>query len=296
MRESATVAAGTSLGTRITNEMTDIVTALYMEDTLDEVSPLDAVTLYEQFTEILPGGDAGDRIVERLADRLTKADLLTRASKLLDYQLNHRLKGIDAYNVAIKLSAIQLLDDEASTALKTLDIAQARYEELTEDLQTPDKIQNLRLLRARALSRNGRPDQAIELLEGMDKNATTNRLRADIAWTAGYWDDAASALGDVIIDQNISLTRPLNDENTTLILHRAISLNLASDRIALANMREKYTDAMAQTDKSRIFEVITRPRQSAALADRETLLDIVSEVDLFSDFLESYRTVSSPTN
>ncbi len=49
-------------------------------------------------------------------------------------------------------------------------------------------------------------------------------------------------------------------------------------------MREKYTDSMAQTDKARIFEVITRERQSGALADRETLMGLVSEVDMFGEF------------
>jgi len=287
MREAATVAAGTNLGTRITNEMTDIFTGLYLGDSLDDVSPLDAVALYEQFSELLPSGEEGDKIVERLADRLTAADLLGRAGDLLAYQYNHRLNGIDAYNVGIKLAAIYLLDSKPEEAIKILDRTQANFDALPTDLKTPDKIQNMTLLRARALSRNGRPDQGIKMLENLNKNPTTNRLRADIAWTAGYWDDAASALGDVIIDQNISLTRPLSEDHTTLILHRAISLNLASDRIGLANMREKYSDSMAQTKRARIFEVITRPRQNAALADRETLLGIVSEVDLFSDFLES---------
>lgn len=296
MREAATVAAGTNLGSRITNEMSDLFTGLYLGGALDKVSPLDAVALYEQFSEIIPSGDVGDKIVEKLADRLTQADLLGRASNLLAYQLNHRLNGIEAYNVAVKLAAIYLLDSNPAKALETLDQAQTRFDALPNDVKTPDKIQDMTLLRARALSRNGRPDQGIKMLENLNNNPTTNRLRADIAWSAGYWDDAASALGDVIVDQNISLTRPLSDENTTLILHRAISLNLASDRIGLANMREKYSDAMAQTDKARIFEVITRPRQNAALADRDTLMGIVSEVDLFSDFLESYRTVSSPSN
>ena len=296
MREAATVAAGTSLGARITNEMTDLFTQLYLSDTLDKVSPLDAVALYEQFSEIVPGGETGDKIVERLADRLTAADLLGRAGDLLSYQLTHRLNGLEAYNVAVKLAAIQLLDNNASEALKTIDIAQNKFNILPENQQTPDKIQEMTLLRARALSRNGRPDQGIKMLEDLNSNPATNRLRADIAWIAGYWDDAASALGDVIIDQNISLTRPLNESHTSLILQRAISLNLATDRIGLANMREKYSDAMKQTDKARIFEVITRPRQSAALADRETLMGIVSEVDLFSDFLESYKTVGTPSN
>lgn len=296
MRESATVAAGTNLGDRITNEMSEIFTGLYMGDALDKVSPLDAVALYEQFSELVPTGDAGDKIVERLADRLTAADLLGRAGNLLSYQLRHRLNGIDAYNAAVKLAAIYLLDSKPADALKVLDTAQTKFDGLPEEMKTADKVQDMTLLRARALSRNGRPDQGIAMLENLNNNPSTNHLRADIAWTAGYWDDAAAALGDVIIDKNISLTRPLSDENTQLILHRAISLNLAADRIGLANMREKYTDAMASTNKARIFEVITRPRQNPTLADRDTLMGIVSEVDLFSDFLESYKTVSKPSN
>ena len=169
MRESATVAAGTRLGTRITNEMSDMLTKLYMDDSFNTVSPLDAVALYEQFTEIIPGGDAGDKIVERLADRLTAADLLGRASNLLGYQLKHRLSGIDAYKVAVKLAAIYLLDSNPEEALKTLDTAQSEYDALPENLQTTDKIQDMTLLRARALSRSGRPDLGIEMLENLNK-------------------------------------------------------------------------------------------------------------------------------
>ena len=51
---------------------------------------------------------------------------------------------------------------------------------------------------------------------------------------------------------------------------------------------------MAQTDKARVFEVITRARQSGALADRETLMGVVSEVDLFKQFLDNYRASSAP--
>jgi hypothetical protein len=48
---------------------------------------------------------------------------------------------------------------------------------------------------------------------------------------------------------------------------------------------------MSQTNKTRLFDVVTRPRQNAGLADRETLLNSVSEVDLFKNFLDSYSGV-----
>ena len=101
----------------------------------------------------------------------------------------------------------------------------------------------------------------------------------------------------MILDENISLTRPLRDEHAMLILQRAVAQNLSGDRIGLANLREKYSDAMAQTDKARLFDVVTRPRQSAGLADRDTLLSTVAEIDLFADFLNSYKQVDrQPSN
>ena len=296
MREAATVAAGSAFGKRITDEMSELFTEVYLGDEINQISPMAAVALYDQFSELIPTGDMGNKIVERMADRLAAVDLLDRAAGLLDYQLEHRIDGLDAYNVAVKLSAIHLLNAQPEEAIRILDTAQSKFDGLPEEMKTADKIQDMTLLRARALSRNGRPDQGIELLETLNPNPSTNSLRADIAWTSGYWDDAAAALGDVITDQNISLKRPLSHDHATLIMNRAISLNLASDRIGLANMREKYSDAMAQTEKARLFEVITRPRQSSALADRDTLMNIVSEVDLFKDFLDSYRTVTAPSN
>ncbi len=296
MRDAASFSVGTALGQRITSEMTEAFSTLFLTEKLDEISPLDAAALYEQFSELMPPGDKGNQMIERLAGHLVLADLLGRASDLLSHQVEHRLQGEDARRVAVRLAVIYLLDGKPQEAMKALNIAERHLKTLPKSKQLPKYTMEIALLHARALSKADKPDQALKLLESLEHSPDINRLRVDIAWHAGYWDDAGDALNDVILDKNISLTRPLDDENTTLLLHRAVALNLASDRIALANMREKYSDAMAQTDKARIFEVITRPRQSVALADRETLLSIVSEVDLFTDFLKSYLKTENPTN
>ncbi|MEZ5815124.1 MAG: tetratricopeptide repeat protein [Alphaproteobacteria bacterium] len=296
MRDAVSYDEGTPLGPRVAAEMADMYAELFLGEALNDVSPLEAVGLYDEFKELVPLDSRGDKIIEKLAEHLVKADLLTRAGDLLQYQIDHRLKDADIYRVATRLAAIRLLDNQPDKALKSLNTAGAQLEKLPEEMRTPKRYRDIVLLRARALSRKGRPDQALALLQDLERTPDMNRLRADIAWTAGYWDDAAEALGDVILDQNISLTRPLDDKNTALLLQRAVSLNLAGDRIELANMREKYTDLMTQTEKAKTFEVITRPRQSGALADRETLLSVVSEVDLFKDFLDSYKTTPQPIN
>jgi hypothetical protein len=46
---------------------------------------------------------------------------------------------------------------------------------------------------------------------------------------------------------------------------------------------------MTQTDKAKQFEVVTRPRQNILLADRRTIDSIVSEIDLFKGFLDTFK-------
>lgn len=295
MREAASLAGGLDLGRRITSEMSEVFTDLFLSDSLNEVSPLDAAVLYDQFPELVPTDERGDRLVERLAERLVQADLLGRAAGLLDYQITHRLQDFEAYRVAVRLAAIYLLDNQPAQALETLSRAEQLLAALPAEEQTRARRDEIQLLRARAVSRRGRPDQAIEILRDMEPGPDVHRLLADIAWRAGYWDDAAEAINDVLLDRDISLTRPLSTENSMLILQRATALNLANDRISLANIREKYSEAMAQTPKGKIFDVVTRPRQSSGLADRDTLLTVVSEVDLFADFLNSYKAVQTPS-
>jgi hypothetical protein len=297
MRDAATYVPGTALAQRIAGDMSDVFSGLFLGPDLEKVSPLDAVALYNQFTELVPQDERGDQIVEKLAEHLVKSDLMGRAGDLLNFQLQKRLQGEAAYTTAERLAAIRLLDGDPQKALAALNLAEQKFSELPEEMKTAVRKRKLVLLRARALSKDGHPDKAIKMLNDMaEATPETNALRADIAWKAGYWDDAAEALGDVILDQNISMTRPLEKKQVSLLMQNAIALNLASNRIALANLREKYSELMNQTDKAKIFEVITRPRQSGALADRDTLLGAVNEVDLFSDFLNSYKTMKEPLN
>lgn len=297
MRDSASIAPTPEYAREIISEMGEVFSNLYLGDKLKNVSPLDAVALYEQFAELVPSGERGNQIIEGLSHHLVKANLLTRAGELLEHQIKHRLNDEEIVRVGIRLSAIRLSDDKPKEALKILDWIEGKLQKLPEEYPKEQTQMDITVLRIKALSELDRPDEALEILEGIDPSPTINKLRADVAWTARYWDDAADALNQVIIDEEISLTRPLSDEQARIILNRAIALNLDNDRIAITNMREKYSVLMNQTSKARIFEVITRPRQNVKLADRETLLSSVSEVELFKDFMDSYhRTLSGETD
>ncbi len=295
MRDAASVAGDTALGHKIATNMGKTFTDLFSKNKLASVSALDAVSIYEQFSELTPVGSKGDELVQNLAEHLVKADLLGRATKILRHQVDHRLEGSDKLRVAVRLAAIELLDEHPQKAINALVKALDTLPLISDEQEKSKRKHEIRLLRIRAYLQNKQFEKALSLVEKLDPNKNVNRLRADISWQAGYWDDAADAINAVIIDEDISMTRPLNGEQSDMILNRAIALSLDDDRIALANMRAKYNDLMLQTNKSRQFEVITRARNKGTLADRETLLSIVSEVDLFKDFLESYRAPSPPS-
>lgn len=296
MREAATIGQNDGAKQRIATSMAQAFEDLFLTDDLRDVPPFEAIGIYEQFSELIPQGDKGLQVQRNLAEYMARSNLLDKAVTLFSDLFDNHFTGFEAARVGTRIAVLKLLDDKPEEALTRID----EVEEILRDVPASQRKETLEfdlgLLRARALSKSNRADQAIALLEDMGVSQDVNRLRADIAWESGYWEDAAHALGEVILDEDISLTRPLRPEQANMILTRAVALNLASDRIALANLREKFSEAMKQSTKGRLFEVITRPRKTPTLADRETLMSVVSEVDLFSNFLDGYRNAQPVTS
>ncbi len=290
MRDASEVAGETELGRRVSADMSKTFTDLFLGADLKKLSALDAVALYEQFTELTPPGEPGDRLVRNLAEHLVNADLLARAAKLLENQVNHRLKGEEKLQVAKRLASIYLLDRQPQKAMQTLGKMQESLGLIPEGLEKEETVRAMTLLRSRALAQDNQPEQALALLKNISAAPDVNRLRADISWQAGYWAEAADALNQVLEDQRPGADGTLTEKQAQVIMNLAVALNLSNDRIAIANLREKYHKLMATSSMAHQFEVITRPRRNTVLADRETLLSVVSEVDLFKDFLDGYKS------
>lgn len=296
LRDATVMSPGSEIGNEIASFMADAFKELFLNDTLNEMTPIDAVTVYEEFRELTPAGAEGNRLIRRLAERLVEADLLGRSTALLQHQMDYRLSGREAADIGLRLAAVYLLNDEPERALPALDKAAALYAAEAQDDDIRAKQREEQMLRARALSKQGNADGAMRILNRFPPTPDVNRLRADIAWTAGRWDDAADALNDMIMDEAINPERPLSQKHADLLLNRAVALNLAGNRVALANLRTRYEDAMARTTRARMFDVVTRPRTGNLSSDRESIAALVSEVDIFREFLDSYRSSAEPSN
>jgi tetratricopeptide (TPR) repeat protein len=287
LRDAASMSPDSDIGREITSYMSNAFTDLLMND--KTLSPLDAVTIYEEFQELTPGGEEGDRLGQRLAERLVEADLLDRAARLLSHQVDFRLQGGEKARVALRLGVIQLLNKNPKAAIEALEKSYDIYNASLSGTERQIKLREIGILHARALSQLNRPEAALDELGKLDPGPDVNRLRADIAWQAGKWQDAADALQDLLADEIADSSKPLTPAQADLILNRAVALNLAGNRVALMNIRERYGAAMRKTERARLFDVVTRPRKTSLLADRATIEGLVNEVDLFQDFLEGYR-------
>lgn len=309
LRNAASFSPDSHMAREVTAYMTKAFRNLFTgKGVLGAVPPLEAISIYDEFRELTPAGAEGDSFIAALAEHLVDADLLGRAAELLENQVTHRLEGADAAETAIRLAAIRLLDDKPEGALQALKTAEARYMEQPDSKPEedgaeeehssgraipPEKLHEIKLLRARALSELNRSEESLAVLSDMELDKDVSRLKADVAWSAGSWQDAAEAFQDLIVAEDLSLTRPLTPYQTDLILNRAIALNLAGNRVGLTNLRERYGDAMKQTEKAQMFEIVTRPRQMGLLGGNQSIRAMISEIDLFGEFMENYRKAVS---
>ncbi len=290
LRNAISLSPESEMAREVTDFMSQNFRDLFTEERLAEVSPLDSLQVYEEFKELTPAGKEGDLFVLKLAQRLADADLLGRASALLEYQLKSRLQGADALTGAIRLSAIRLLDNKPEMALDALDIAQnALGQARNAGGDYSAQARQIKLLRARALSKSNQINDALQELSSLSNGEDVLRLRADIAWEGKRWPQAAQAFGTLIQQDAVSTTQPPSNYEADLILNRAIALNLAGDRVSLDNWRQKYDAAMKQSNKAQLFDLITRQRTLGMVNNKDTITNLVSEVDMFGDFLQRYQ-------
>ncbi len=282
-------------GKKIDADMHDIFKNLFTPDKIKLLSPIDAQTVYNEFADLIPAGAEGEVLARQLAEKLADADLLPRATAMLKKQVDGGLQGLEGAAVAIRLAALQNMDEKPDDALQSLDKAELFLKDLPAADVLP-KQRDIGMLRAKAFSMKNKMDDAFASLALLPQDEDTLRLRADIAWRGKKWQDAADSLEQLVQDQEISLTRPLTDEQADLILNWGVALYLADNRYVLANLRERYSDAMAATSKAQKFDVVTRPRQAALLADRDTINSIVDETVVFKDFLKSFKAGDVPAS
>ncbi|MDR3449696.1 MAG: hypothetical protein P4M15_08135 [Alphaproteobacteria bacterium] len=271
------------LAPQIHTEMSKAFHDVFLGELGKKLSPLDSLTLYQQYRDLMPTGKEGDQVMRNLSERLVSIDLLDQAGSLLDDLARNRLQGAEKSTVALRLAGIRLLDHQPADALDALTLV------APADLN-PTQQNDRVLLQARALSELHRAAEATALLK--DNNSQGARmLRADIAMHAQAWPEAAKALMELVgpPPQN---GKTLTSQQSTWLINAAIAYALDSDQAGLDQLAIDYSAAMASMPQNDTFRMLTQPEKEGQMRDLAAAQSQISQVDMFQDFLNSYRAPS----
>jgi len=274
----ATVSAPSSRFARdVAQRMRDVFFDIIAGEEGRDLPPLSVLALYEEFKELSPPSVKGDRMLERLADRLVEVDLLPRATELLTAQIKYRLSGAQKAATGARVASLHLLDDVPEKAITVLGLSEAAG--LPEDLK-----QRRLYLRARALSRLSRYEEALKLISD-DPYPEALRLRVDILWVQSNWRSAAVILKQ-LVPAEPRADQVITDEDSRNVADLAIALTLSGEDAELAALGEVYKEAMAAGPDRETFAFLTDGPTGKA---SRSIADQLASVKKVEDFMTSYR-------
>jgi len=260
----------------IGDKMRAAFAALYLNGEADKLTPLSALSLFDDFHDLTPAGEAGDVVVSKLVDRLVSVELLERAASVLKNQIDTRLKGTALADAVNRLGVIHLLSRQPEEALTVLN------RRLPPEASPTTVIQRRQLL-ARTYGELARYKEALALLEG-DASADADRLRAEIGWRTQNWKLATAAFAKLVPAANKTLV----DADRQTVLRLAIAQSLNNNPAGLKELRKSYGPAMAQSAYKESFDMITAPGVGSSV-DLRAIARQVSADDQFRAFITSYR-------
>lgn len=236
----------------VAQRMRDVFAGIYLHGTSQSLSPLKALSLYQEFKELTPVGARGDEVIVRLVDRLIDMDLLGRAAGLLDSQVRYRLRGVPKARAGLRLAMVRLLDQKPEAALAALDLSKA---------SNPPA----------SLARDRR------------------YLRADIFWAQEDWIGAAVMLGR-LAPAAPPADRPLSEAEQEILVNLAVALTLAGDHAKLRDLGKTFADPMASGPRKHVFALLTGDRESNTVKSIAEELAVVGRVrDFMSSYRERFQ-------
>ena len=261
-------------------QMGDIFESLFLRGKADQLSPVQALTLFYDYKELTPVGAQGDEMIRKLVERLVSVDLLPQAAELLQHQVDQRLDGIAKASVATRLALIYLLDKQPSKALEAI--------RSSKQTRLPDDLSEQRdLIEARALADTKNFDRALDLISS-NMSIEGDRLRADIYWDSARWPDAA-AKAEAILGDKYSDLAPLSEVDRSDLMRASVGYSLAGDAASLERLRTRFDTKMANSPDAKAFAMITHTPDVSS-EDYKTFVKRLASVDTLDAFLKDFKS------
>ena len=280
LRQAATYYRDNRSAPEVTQKMSETFKALYLKGDADQIPPVTAIALYDEFKELTPAGSLGDEMIRNLADRLVRVDLLFQAAELLKNQLQFRLKGVEKSQVGLNLALIYALAQEYGKVIEALDT--------TNEPNLPEELVADRLhLRAQALMNLDQRSSALLLLK-TDKSLNADLIRSELYWRMKDWKSAALSLHNVVRQSGLKPGEDLSEIDAAKILNLATAYTLSGNERAIQRIRTDYSGPMAKTSVKGAFELLAQPL-SIGMIDPASIAQRVKMVTNFRSYLDTYK-------
>lgn len=268
---------GTMEAVTLTKRMSEIFDQLFNGGLAADMPPIKSLALFYEFRDLTPIGEAGDTMIQKLADRLAQMDLLDQASALLEHQVKFRLQGEPRSRVGAQLALLQLLNKQPKKALEALEMSGYGA------LPAPLAAERNRLT-AMALSEAGKPAVGLEML-ATDRSLKGQHLRLDILWDMQDWPNVINVAEDVLGNRP-RIAAPLSAKETEILLKLALAYSFENDSTQLKYLSDYYSPLLADSPYKEIFAYITN---DASPIDREDFAMVTQQISNTESFLKTFR-------
>lgn len=277
-KDFVNIYGGSAEGLTVSNKMAELFERLYGDEALaDTMDPLRSLALFYEFRELSPIGARGDAIIQKLANRLAKVDLLDKAAELLDHQVKFRVQGVERARLGAQLALLQILNKNPEKALEAMEIS--GYGAAPGSLAAERNR-----LAALALSQVNKPDIALEMLAS-DMSPRGQELRLEILWNQQDWPNVVNVAEDMLGNRP-NIAAPLSPKETDILLKLALAYSFEGDMTQLKYLREYYSPLLKESPYKDIFEYIT---DDTASLDPEDFAMVAKQISQTESFLKTFR-------
>lgn len=231
-------------------KMDDAFIAIFDHGEKGNLTDLDLLFLYNEYRELIPEDETGDRIVDKISDLMIDMDMLGPAAKLLEDRMRYRFEHVDRSEVGAKLARVLLLDNKPEEALQALQLSMFGL--------LPDELLTRRTyLNAEALLQMNRYEDLFLLLRD-DESSKADYYRMQAYWQSKNWQKLAES-GEQVLKNRSNPMAPLSSMERDVLIKLAMAYVALEENEQIAYLRDYFTPLMKNQPKADVFKFLTQP-------------------------------------
>ncbi len=229
--------------------MDDAFRAIFDQGETGQLTTLEQLFLFHEYRDLLTDDETGDRISEKLVQKMLALDLMDEATDLLEKRMRNRFERDVRSNVGAQLARLYLQHQKPLKALYALQ--DSVYG------QNPEALTHERtMLSVRAMIGMRRFEDALDLLVN-NKTKDGETLRGEVYWQTKDWEQMIPVF-ETVIKMRGSPATPVSNEEAEVLLKLALGYLATEEATQLAYLRDYFTPLMQGHPRADVFEYLTR--------------------------------------